>query len=98
MNIRTNRGESAFYVACFNIIETRETNDASLIHALYHAGANIDTKTNFGYTPLHLASAFGHVSLADWLISKNANYNINPLPYVLASYFGKSNVKNFSEL
>lgn len=89
MKIRTNRGETGFYLACYHLTEHAEVRSAFCIHTLYHAGCDINARTNLGYTALHLAAAFGHTSLVLWLINKKANHRIKPYPQNLANKFGK---------
>lgn len=63
--------------------------DATCLHALYHAGADIDATNDKGMTPLQLAAVFGHTSLVKWLLSKGANPKVRPDPYILAQSRGK---------
>lgn len=81
-------GETPFYLATFYLIQNPHNVDASCIRALFHAGSDINTKTNNGYTALHLAAAFGHTNLVKWLLKKGALTNIQPHPYYVAKYYG----------
>ena len=40
------------------------------------AGADINTRDKAGWTPLHFASARGHAQVAQLLLSKNVNVNV----------------------
>jgi ankyrin repeat protein len=42
---------------------------------LVSKGANVNTKTNDGATPLHVAAAAGNVEVTKLLVSKGANVN-----------------------
>lgn len=63
--------------------------DATCLHALYYAGADINARNEKGLTPLQLAAVFGHTSLLKWLLSKGANYKVRPDPYILAKSQGE---------
>lgn len=88
MEIRTLRGETAFYLACYNLIENPASDDARCIRALYHAGCDINLKTNVGYAPIQLAALFGHTPLVAWLLDKNVDLNLKPSPRLLAEQYG----------
>ena len=40
---------------------------------MFLQGANIESKTNDGYTPLHLACFDGYLDIIQYLISQGAN-------------------------
>lgn len=80
----TAQNETAFYLAAYNRITDPGNMDASCLHALYHAGVNIDARTSKGYTALQMAATFGHTPLIKWLLAKGASTAGHPDPYVLA--------------
>lgn len=84
ISLTTARKESAFYLATYNRICNPISSDATCLHTLYYAGANIDLPNEHGFTPLQMAAMFGHTSLVKWLISKGANVMVQPNPYCLA--------------
>lgn len=88
ISLTTNRRESAFYLAAYNRICNRQSSDASCLHALYHAGANIDLPNERGFTPLQMAAMFGHTALVKWLLSKKADNTVFPNPILLARWQG----------
>lgn len=88
LNIRTSKNESPFYLAVYNHVKHPQSKDASCIHALYYAGADINAVNGKGYNALQLACSYGHTSLVKWLIEKGANVNITPDPYLLARIQG----------
>lgn len=92
VNVITYKGESAFYLAVYNLIKNPESRNASCIHALYYAGANINAATDKGYNPLQMTAMFGHTTLALWLLSKGCNTNVHPRPYQIARSQGKFNI------
>lgn len=85
----TVKNESAAYLAVYSHIRNPEDRNASCLHALFYAGADINAPTAYGYTPLQLAATFGHTSLVSWLLSKGANTAVYPHPYLLAMANGK---------
>lgn len=85
----TDRGETGLYLAVSYHIRKPDTKDASCIHALYHAGVDINAVTHNGYTALQLAAVFGHTPLVCWLLSKNARNIGYPDAYMLARSQGK---------
>lgn len=85
----TDRGETGLYLAVSHHIRHPDTKDASCIHALYHAGVDINAVTYNGYTALQLAAVFGHTPLVCWLLSKNARNIGYPDAYMLARSQGK---------
>eukprot|EP00282_Hemiselmis_andersenii_P013460 CAMPEP_0114129698 /NCGR_PEP_ID=MMETSP0043_2-20121206/11613_1 /TAXON_ID=464988 /ORGANISM="Hemiselmis andersenii, Strain CCMP644" /LENGTH=50 /DNA_ID=CAMNT_0001222989 /DNA_START=54 /DNA_END=203 /DNA_ORIENTATION=- len=44
-----------------------------IVGALARAGAEIDAKDEDGWTPLHLAAAYGHVDIVRYLVENGAN-------------------------
>lgn len=65
--------------------------DASCIHALWRAGADVNEPGGpHELTPLELAAAFGHASLVKWLLAKGAliRKGAPRHPYLLARAFG----------
>ncbi|KAI4469979.1 ankyrin repeat and socs box-containing 3 [Holotrichia oblita] len=88
LNIRTPKNENPFYLAVYNHVKHPQSKDASCIHALYYAGADINAVNEKGYNALQLASSYGHTSLVKWLIEKGANLNVTPDPYFLARIQG----------
>ncbi|XP_018326069.1 ankyrin repeat domain-containing protein 53-like [Agrilus planipennis] len=84
----TSNKESAFYLAVYERIKNKSSRDASCIHTLYHANADINAATVHGYSPIQLAAMFGHTSLVRWLLTKNVNMNVFPSPYILAKSQG----------
>ena len=49
--------------------------DIETAQFLYEHGADINSRTTYNWTPLHLASQFGHLELGRWLLKRGANVN-----------------------
>ncbi|GJQ76933.1 hypothetical protein Trydic_g15131 [Trypoxylus dichotomus] len=91
LNISSYRNESPFYLAIYNHIKHPNSKDASCIHSLFYAGANINAINEKGYSPLQLACSYGHTSLVKWLMEKGADADVLPDPYLLARMQGHIN-------
>lgn len=89
MHQLTAKGETSLYLAVAYHIRNPEKKDASCIHALYHAGVDINAVTFDGYTALQQAAVFGHLSLVQWLLSKRALNIGYPDAYMLAQSQGE---------
>ncbi|KAK9877124.1 hypothetical protein WA026_016870 [Henosepilachna vigintioctopunctata] len=85
---KTSRGESPFFLAVAHLIKNPFSVDATCIRELFYAGCNINEPNIKGYTPLHLAAAFGHRTLIKWLLEKGANAMVLPSPVQIASSRG----------
>lgn len=88
IHIKTAKNESPFYLAAYHLIQNAHNKDASCIHALYYAGADINCPNSKGYNPLQLACMFGHTALVKWLLAKGVDQNVIPNPYMLARMQG----------
>ena len=60
-----------------------------LARLLIEAGAEIESKTKYGYTALHLAAQYGHKLIIELLLERGANPNA--LTNVSIDYRKKNN-------
>ncbi|KAK5639918.1 hypothetical protein RI129_010729 [Pyrocoelia pectoralis] len=88
VNLRSNQGETPFYLAIFHHVQHPDQIDATCIRALYYAGSDVNATNAKGYAPIHLAANFGHATLVKWLLTKGASANVQPYPYILAHMQG----------
>lgn len=67
-----------------------------LARLLIEAGAEIESKTKYGYTALHLAAQYGHKLIIELLLERGANPNAltnvsidyrKKKPTILATFF-----------
>ena len=67
-----------------------------LARLLIEAGAEIESKTKYGYTALHLAAQYGHKLIIELLLERGANPNAltnvsidyrQKKPTILATFF-----------
>ena len=67
-----------------------------LARLLIEAGAEIESKTKYGYTALHLAAQYGHKLIIELLLERGANPNAltnvsidyrKKRPTILATFF-----------
>ena len=70
VNATTGYGRSALHFA-----SVEETDDFDLAKLLVENGANLEEKTNDGYTPLICAVEKGNSKVVEFLLSKGANIN-----------------------
>ena len=66
--INNSYGETALYLAAAG-------GHTAVAKALLAAGATVDARTYFSYTPLHLAAWNGHLAIVQYLISYGADVN-----------------------
>lgn len=88
LNAVTSKNENAFYLAVYSRVSNMKSRDAGCIHALFHAGIDINLPNAQGYTALQLAAYCGHKTLVMWLIMKKAKVDLVPHPHLLAKSQG----------
>ncbi|KAH1000192.1 hypothetical protein HUJ04_000114 [Dendroctonus ponderosae] len=91
LQLKSAHQETALQLAAFYYIRHQACKDASCIHALCHAGADVNEPGGpQALTPLELAAMFGHAALVKWLLAKGARPPAEPQrhPYLLARAFG----------
>ncbi len=55
------------------LYQATQLGNTDIVQILLDKGANIEAKTKYGHTPLHIASAQGGTEIIQLLLSKNAN-------------------------
>jgi len=73
-----------------------EEGNKYIVEKWIQKGANVNQKNEKGYTPLHIASTYGHIGIVNLLIEKGTNINEKAdngaTPLHLASKFGHKNI------
>ncbi len=76
LNSTNSSGQAPLHVAITNKTELEEGNSADFITKLIAAGADIDVKDSYGYTPLARAVSKNELKIAKQLIESGADKNI----------------------
>lgn len=90
LHMKTNEGLSAINIAAWR-------GDRAMVALLLKQGAEIDEKTKWGETPLHHAVTFGHLSVAEFLLSQGADAfmedRLQRSPFQIAMQKGSEEMK-----
>lgn len=89
------------YTCLLTAVESDSPNSISIVNSLIKAGADIHKTGTNGWTPLHLASARGHLEKAQFLILNGAHVNQRKqidgfeTPLMEAAFTGQSELVRF---
>ncbi|MDX2154489.1 MAG: ankyrin repeat domain-containing protein [Bryobacteraceae bacterium] len=68
-----------------DLLTAARNGDLEQVRALVEKGANIETKTRHGITPLYFAAKNGHEAVVTYLISKGANADVTDTFYGMSA-------------
>lgn len=81
------------------IVEAASNGDAIMVTAIIDTGADVNTKSEFGVTPLMAASAKGHIDVVRVLLAQGADVSLKDKQGLTArTYAQNSNHKEIVEM